>query len=77
MASIARSITLYGDSTGWIGEHLVEKLTQAERNSIVTVARRLAKETAERLREPVEARCTRVSGSVIFAVRHVPGVTIA
>lgn len=75
MAAIARAITLHGDATGWLGEHLIENLTQAERNSILAVARRLAKEAAERLGEPVEARCVRKSGTVVFGVRHVPGVT--
>ena len=74
-SAIVRSIELYGDSTGWLGEHLVEKLTQAERNQILAVARRFAQEAADRLDEPVEARVTRVSGSIFFAVRHVPGVT--
>jgi hypothetical protein len=74
-SAIARSIELYGDTTGWLGEHLVESLTQAERNQILAVARRLAAEAADRLGEPVEARVTRKSGTLVFAVRHVPGVT--
>ena len=70
---IARSIELYGDTSGWLGEHLVADMTKAERMQILGTARRLAAEAANRLGEPVEARCIRASGSRVFAIRHVPG----
>jgi hypothetical protein len=77
MASMARSITLHGDTSGWLGETLVSTLSKAQRNSILEVARGMAKEAAERLGEPVEARVMRAGGTRVFGVRHVPGVTTA
>lgn len=65
-------ITLHGDRSGWLGEFPVPKS-----RSPLLWAREQARETGDRLDEPVEAWAHKDhrDGPIRFRTRYVPGVT--